>query len=205
MNPWTLLVGLIERGIGGTAEVLGGRVGLGVFALVLGVRLALIPLLLPLARRTRSWRAVHRTIRPQIRVLQKTHRDDPTRLQHELKMLYEGHGIRLLDTAGLLMALIQVPVLIAFFQAVLHVSAGTALASGGLVYGVVAGVVSYGGTVVGDATTPKALLWLSGLLPVLIAWWLGSGVGVYLVAFYLGTLVQSVLSRRAAVVPAGSA
>jgi membrane protein insertase Oxa1/YidC/SpoIIIJ len=198
MNPWTALVQLIERALHGVAGLLGGNLALGVFTLVLAARLALVPILLPLARRTKDWRAVYRTIKPEVKALQKEHRDDPMRMQKELQALHARHGIRVLDTAGLLLALIQVPVLIAFFQAVLHVSTDTPLASGGLLYGVVAGALSYAGTVLGDATTAKPLLVMAGVLPVLIASWLGSGVGLYLVAFYFGTLVQSLLVSRGA-------
>lgn len=196
MNPWSALVHLVERGIAGTAGLLGGSMGAGVFVLVLVVRLGLIPILLPLARRTRSWRAVHRRIKPEIAALNQAHRDDPSKLQQELKALHRSHGIGVVDGAGLWVALIQVPLLIAFFQAVLHLSSGTPLASGGLVWGVLAGAVSWAGTVLGDPTTPKPLVWISAVLPVLITLWLGSGVGLYLIAFYAGTLVQSLLVRR---------
>ena len=196
MNPWTALVNLIVRAIDGLADLLGGSPALGVFVLVLVARLALVPILLPLARRTKAWRAVFRAIRPEARALQKELKDDPVKMQKALNALHARHGIRVLDTAGLLLALIQVPVLIAFFQAVIHYSAGTPLAAGGLPYGIAAGVLSYAGTVLGDATTAKPLLWMAGLLPIAIAVWLGSGVGLYLVAFYLGTLVQSLLVRR---------
>lgn len=196
MNPWSALVHLIEEGIGATAAQLGGNTGLGVFALVLVVRLVLIPIMLPLARKTRAWRAVHRTLKPEITALNRTHKDDPSRLQRELKALHERNGIGIIDGAGLLMALVQVPVLIAFFQAVLHLSANTPLASGGLGYGLAAGALSWAGTVLGDPTTPRPLIWVAGILPVLIALWLGSGIGLYLVGFYLGTLVQSLLMRQ---------
>lgn len=198
MNPWSALVHLVERAITGTAGLLGGNLGAGVFVLVLVVRLVLIPVMLPLARRTRAWRTVHKRIKPEIDALNKTHKDDFSKLQQELKALHRSHGIGTVDGAGLWMALIQVPLLIAFFQAVLHISGGTSLASGGLLWGLVAGVLSWAGTVLGDPTTPKALVWLSGIAPPLIAWWLGSGVGLYLIGFYLGTLVQSVVMRGTA-------
>jgi membrane protein insertase Oxa1/YidC/SpoIIIJ len=117
-------------------------------------------------------------------------------MQRELKLLHQRHGIGQVDTGGLLAALIQVPVLIAFFQAVIEMSADTPLASGGLIWGVVAGAVSFASTALGDDTTPRPLLYLAGILPIVIAVWLGRGVGLYLVAFYLGSLVQSLLMRR---------
>jgi len=196
MNPWTALVEAIERGISGTAGLLGGNLGAGIFVLTLVVRLALIPIIVPMARRTRAWRSVHRTLKPEIKALNVEYKQDPATLQRELKALHARHGIGLVDTAGLYAALIQVPVLIAFFQSVIQLSEGTALATGGVLFGIVAGAVSLAGTALGDATTPRPLLYMAGLLPIAIAAWLGSGVGLYLVAFYLGSLVQSLLMRR---------
>jgi len=195
MNPWTALVDAIERGIHGTAELVGGATGLGIFLLTLAVRFALIPLMLPLARRTRRWRAIHASIKPEIDRINRELRSDPAANQRELKALHRSHGIGIADGAGLLAALIQVPVLIAFFQAVLHISAGTTLEAGGLLWGLLAGGLSFVATLLGDATTPRPLLYLSGLLPIVIGMWLGAGVGIYLIAFYLGSLVQSLLLR----------
>jgi YidC/Oxa1 family membrane protein insertase len=202
MNPWTALVSLLDSVIRSTADALGGDLGVGIFVLTLVVRLALIPIMLPLARRGKAWRAVHRSIRPEIKRLNKEYAKDPSALQRELKALHKSHGIGQVDSAGLLGALIQVPVLIAFFQAVIEMSADTPLASGGLLWGLVAGGVSWASTALGDSTTPKPMLYLSAILPVGIAIWLGRGVGLYLVAFYLGSLVQSLLMRRGPVAAA---
>jgi YidC/Oxa1 family membrane protein insertase len=195
MNPWTALVDVIERAIHATAGLAGGATGLGIFLLTLAVRCALIPIMLPLAQKTRRWRAIHRSIKPEIDRINREFKSDPGANQRELKALHKQHGIGIADGAGLLAALIQVPILIAFFQAVLHISEGTALASGGLVWGLIAGAVSFLSTMLGDATTPRPLLYLSGLLPVVICIWLGAGVGFYLIAFYLGSLIQSLLLR----------
>jgi membrane protein insertase Oxa1/YidC/SpoIIIJ len=196
MNPWTALVDALDAAIVATADVLGGDVGAGIFVLTFLARLALIPIMLPLARRGRAWRDVQRSIKPEIKRITKDHAKDPSTIQRELKLLHQRHGIGQVDTGGLLAALIQVPVLIAFFQAVIEMSADTPLASGGLIWGVVAGAVSFASTALGDDTTPRPLLYLAGILPIVIAVWLGRGVGLYLVAFYLGSLVQSLLMRR---------
>jgi membrane protein insertase Oxa1/YidC/SpoIIIJ len=197
LNPWSALVSAIDRAIHATADAVGGNLGLGIFALTLFVRLALIPIMLPLARKARAWRDVHRSIKPEIRRISKEHAKDPSAVNRELKALHERHGIGQVDWSGLLVALIQVPVLIAFFQAVIEMSADSPLGSGGLLWGLIAGAVSYSGAFLGDSSMPRPLLWMSGLLPIGIAIWLGRGVGLYLVAFYLGSLVQSLLMRRA--------
>lgn len=196
MNPWTALVGALDGAIRAAGEAMGGNLGLGIFVLTLTVRLLLIPIMLPLARRGRAWREVHRSIKPEIRRITKEHKNDPSAMQRELKALHQRNGIGQVDTAGLLGALIQVPVLIAFFQAVIEMSADSPLGTGGLLLGVLAGAVSFLATKLGDSTTPRAMLWIALLLPVAIAAWLGRGVGLYLVAFYLGSLVQSLFMHR---------
>ncbi|MGD8278509.1 MAG: hypothetical protein PVH00_10810, partial [Gemmatimonadota bacterium] len=99
MNPWSALVHLVERGITGTAGLAGGNLGAGVFLLVLVVRLVLIPVLLPLARRTRAWRAVYKRIKPEIDATSKAHKDDASQQQKALKDLYRSHGIGMVDGA----------------------------------------------------------------------------------------------------------
>jgi len=205
MNPWTAFVGALQDAFLAAGEALGGSLALGVFVLTLAVRLLLIPIMLPLARRGRAWREKHRTIKPEIKRITKEHRDDPSAMQRELKALHASAGIGQVDTAGLLGALIQLPVLIAFFTAVIHLSDGTPLGEGGVMWGLVAGALSWLSTRLGDRSTPKAMLWIAGLLPIAIAAWLGRGVGLYLVAFYLGSLVQSLLMGRGPEAPAGPA
>jgi membrane protein insertase Oxa1/YidC/SpoIIIJ len=196
MNPWSLLVDALARAIAGTASLLGTQLGVGILVLTFIGRLGLIPILLPLARRSRAWREVQRTLRPRIKELNAQFKSDPAALQRELKVLHKENGISQIDGPGLLTALVQVPLLIAFFQAVLHLSSGTRLESGGLIPGLVAGALSFLGARLGDASTPRPLLFLAAVLPVAMAVWLGSGTGLYLLAFYAGTLVQSLLQRR---------
>lgn len=196
MSPWSAFVGIIDRAIHATGVLLGDNAGAGIFALTLTVRLILIPIMLPLARRGRAWRDVHRSIKPDIKRISAEFRDDPSAMQRQLKDLHRRNGIGQVDGAGLLAALIQLPILIAFFQAVIELSRGTPLEAGGLPWGITAGAISWAGTRLGDETTPRIMLWIAGLLPILIAAWLGRGVGYYLVAFYTGSLVQALLMRR---------
>lgn len=202
MNPWSYLVDAVARGMTGTANLIGGPPAAGIVVLTLLFRLGLIPILLPLARRSRHWRMVQRGLRPELRELNTRFKSDPAALQRETKALHAAHGIRQVDGAGLLTALVQVPLLIAFFQAVLQLSSGTPLERSGLLPGLVAGAISLAGSRLADAATPRPLLWIAAILPVIISVWLGSGTGLYLLAFYSGTLVQSLLQRRARPTPA---
>ncbi len=192
-NVWGKLVEAIAYGM----TTFGGSAAWGIFLTTTVVRAALIPVMLPMAIRTRERQLIVRRIRPQIKALDKELKHDPGLLQKKLTALHEQNGIKVVDWPGLLAALIQLPILIALFQAVLLVSEGTQLESGGLVWGLVAAALAvYGTWVSGQSEGAKWLLWMSGILPVAISVWLGAGIGLYLTAFYVGGAVQGMLMRR---------
>jgi len=175
---------------------LGGSVALGIIAVTFAVRIAAIPLLLPLAVRSRDRQRVVRRIRPQIKAIHNEFKGNPDKLSDELDKLHRDNGIRVADWPGAGAGLFQVVILIAFFQAVLKVSEGSSLASGGLLLGVVASCFSVISTKVSGQSEGAAwTLWMAGLLPVAIAVWLGAGVGLYLTAFYAASTVQALIMR----------
>ena len=177
-----------------------GGLAPGIFAFVLTVRVVLIPFTLPLARRTRARQKVVDRIKPEIKAVRAEHKKDPSQMAKELKALHERHGISQVDGPGAIGALIQLPILIALFQAVFEVSRDTPLASGGLLIGIAASAVSVFGVVAAGQGNSKPLVALSGILPVVIAVWLGLGIGLYLLAFYLGSAVQGLLMQRSKMV-----
>jgi len=195
---WSAFVSSIERLLHAVGESAGGSLATGIFLTVLVVRLLLIPIMLPLAKKTRAYQAAQKPLKPRIKELNQQFKKDPSRLNKELKALHQEAGIGMVDKAGLLGALIQLPILIALFQAVFEVSKGTPLESGGLVLGVLAGAVSGLGTKL-SGQGGAFLLGLSTLLPIGIGVWLGAGIGYYLLAFYVGSLLQSLLLGRSPV------
>lgn len=185
-----------------TGAALGASVGIGIFVVTLVVRSVLIPVMLPLAIRTRDRQKVVRRIKPRLKAIHVEYKDDPTGMSRELNRAHEENGIKVVDWPGLVVALIQLPVLIALFQAVLELSEGTPLASGGLLLGTVAsGLAVLGTRISGQSEGATWLLWMSGALPVAISLWLGAGIGAYLTAFYAGSAVQAVLMRRRSASP----
>jgi len=179
-----------------TGDALGGSVGLGIFVFTLILRSALIPVILPMAVRTRDRQRIAQRIRPEIKAIHKKYRDDPGGMNRELKRVHQEAGIKVVDWSGLAVGLIQLPILIALFQAVLELSDGTPLADGGLLAGVVASALAVAGAKIsGQSEGATWLIWMSAILPVGIALWLGAGIGLYLAAFYGGALVQSFLMR----------
>ena len=193
---WSAFVSSIERLLHSVGESAGDSLAMGIFLTVLVVRLLLIPIMLPLAKKTRAYQAAQMPLKPRIKELNQQYKSDPGRLNKELKALHREAGIGMVDKAGLLGALIQLPILIALFQAVFEVSRGTPLEGGGLWLGVLAGAVSGLGTKL-SGQGGALLLALSTLLPIGIGVWLGAGIGYYLLGFYVGSLLQSLLMSRA--------
>lgn len=200
MGAWSALVDWVQNVISVAGDALGGPL-LGVLAVTLGLRLALVPLMLPLAIRARERQKVMVRMRPELRALKEQYRKEPDRLQKEIDALHRRHGISVVDLPGLFGALIQLPVLIALFQAVYRLSEGTPLASGGLLLGIVASGISVLSVVLAGQGGSKPMLALAAVLPVGMATWLGRAIAVYLIAFYAGSAIQGLLMQRRPALP----
>jgi len=115
---WAGFVELLRAGIFAAAHVCGGSLGGGILLVSAGVRLALLPLTLRLARNARAQQAKLATLQPEIEALQRRFANDPTGLLRETRALHAKHGIRMLTPSGLLGMAIQFPVLGGLFAAV---------------------------------------------------------------------------------------
>ena len=99
---WAGFVELLRAGIFAAAHVCGGSLGGGIFLVSAGMRLALLPLTLRLARSARAQQAKLAALQPEIEALQRRFANDPGRLIRETRALHAKHGIRLLTPSGLL-------------------------------------------------------------------------------------------------------
>ena len=115
---WAGFVELLRAAIFSAAHVCGGSLGGGILLVSAGVRLALLPLTLRLARSARAQQAKLAALQPEIEALQRRFANDPGRLIRETRALHAKHGIRLLTPSGLLGMAIQFPVLGGLFAAV---------------------------------------------------------------------------------------
>ena len=193
---WSALVHAIEGLIANIAGAAGGSLALGILLTVLAIRLLLIPIMLPLAARSRDWTVIAKRLKPQLAALRQEFKKDPMREQKEISALHARHGIKVFDGSGLLGALVQVPVLIALFQAVFHISRDTTLAAPGIVIGLVASLLSVAALWLGGQASSKVMLAISAVLPFVMAIWLGQAIGLYLTAFYAGSALQGMLLKR---------
>ena len=196
MSPWSAGVEALAAAIRSAGGWLGGLAS-AIAIVTFGLRVALIPILAPLAIRTRDRMRVVRRIKPQIKALDRQFRDDPGTLSKRLKALHEDNGIKVVDWPGLAAAFIQVPILIALFQAVLLVWPADALNWSGMGLGVLAsGFSMFATRASGQAEGAPWMLWMAGILPLAICLWLGAGVGLYLSGFYAAGALQALVMRR---------
>lgn len=115
---WAGFVELVRVTIFSAAQLCGGSLGAGILGVSLAVRLALLPLMLRLARQAHDQQARLAALRPALEALQLRHANDPARLLRETQTLYAAHGIRFLSPTGLVGLLVQLPLLSGLFAAV---------------------------------------------------------------------------------------
>jgi YidC/Oxa1 family membrane protein insertase len=115
---WAGFVELLRAAIFAAAHVCGGSLGGGILLVSAGVRLALLPLTLHLARLAREQQGKLAALGPELEALQRRYANDPARLMRETRALHAKHGIRLLTPSGLVGMAIQFPFLGGLFTAV---------------------------------------------------------------------------------------
>src|SRR5687768_12570360 len=98
---WESFVDLLRAAIISAAQLCGGSLGGGILFVSAGVRLALLPVTLRLARQARAQQARIATIKPELEALQRRFAHDPRRLMQETRALYQNQGIRLFTPASL--------------------------------------------------------------------------------------------------------
>lgn len=102
---------LIQYIYGLTAVIHIPNYGLAIILMTLLIKVLLFPLT---NMQMKSMRAMQE-FQPQLKVLQDQYKDDPKNLQSQIMKLYEENGINPLS--GCLPMLVQMPILIAFYQA----------------------------------------------------------------------------------------
>ena len=197
MSLWHDLVQLIADGFTTLAGAFGAPVLVGVFVLTFLVRLVMIPVMMPMAIRTRERLKVVRRIRPQIKALDDRYKDEPGVLSKKLAALHQENGISVVDWSGLVLAFVQLPILVAFFQAVFLVTDQIAFSPGGWTLGTAAaGLAVWSAKTSGQSDGAAWVLWMSATLPLAISLWLGGGIATYLAAFYGASAIQGLMMAR---------
>src|ERR1051325_4996158 len=87
-----------------------GGLGWAIIILSLGVRVALLPLTIKLARRARRNQEIMQALQPEIEELKKRFEKKPDRFFEELRKLYRKHGCNPFDIPALLAGFVQIPI-----------------------------------------------------------------------------------------------
>jgi YidC/Oxa1 family membrane protein insertase len=91
-------------------QLFGGSLGCAIVALSLGIRVALFPLTLKLARRALRNQEIARALQPEIDELKKRFKSKPERLFEEIGKVYRRHNYRPFDLPALVGSFAQLPV-----------------------------------------------------------------------------------------------
>ncbi|RKD23220.1 preprotein translocase YidC [Ammoniphilus oxalaticus] len=96
------------------AEYLGGSYGLSILFTTIIIRLAVLPLMV---KQLRSSRAMQ-IIQPELQKIKEKYKDNQQKAQEETMKLFQKHNVNPL--AGCLPLFVQMPILIAFYQAIMR-------------------------------------------------------------------------------------
>jgi len=206
MVLWSSVANLLSEALLSLTASAGGSLGLGIFLLSLGTRLALLPLTLRLAERARARQRAMEALRPELEALRAS--TAPESLPAVQLALYRQRGLGGVDAPALLGGLVQAPLGAGLYSAVRG-----ALGSGKPFLWIAdlarpdawlaLGVVGLG--MLGAALYPQApqagrlaQLLLPGLITAAVLWHLSSGLALSWAASSAVGVVQAGLLRRRA-------
>ena len=115
---WDSFVELLRVTIFSAAHLCGGSLGTAVVLVSSGVRLALLPLTIRIARQAREQQAILTQLAPQLERIKRQFANDPAGLMRATRTLYAHHGVRAFTPAGMINLLVQLPLVSALFAAV---------------------------------------------------------------------------------------
>jgi YidC/Oxa1 family membrane protein insertase len=118
MEMWIQAVEVIRESIFAYAQVSNGNLAYGIMAVTFLARLALFPLTLRLARAAAAQQETMRRVAPELDAARTRFKDDPVRLAEETRRIFAREGVSMIPAAGCVGALLQMPVLLALFDAV---------------------------------------------------------------------------------------
>jgi YidC/Oxa1 family membrane protein insertase len=205
MNPWTVFIELLAASLVAISQLLGGSLGWAIFTVSLLARLAIMPLSIKLADRSRRQREAIQAIQPQLDKIKRCYANDASRLAQETMKLYRQNGIKTFDLGGLAGAFLQLPIFMGLFGAIRKV-----LEAGGRFLWIadiarpdaLLAVLISGLTFLSSNLNPdlpqKARL-VSALVPaalMLVFYWkFAAGVGIYGLASQLVSIAQTGIMR----------
>jgi YidC/Oxa1 family membrane protein insertase len=186
-------------------QCFGGNLGYAIVALSLGIRVALLPLTIKLARRAQRNQEILRTLQPEIDELKKRFAKKPERLWAEIGGLYRKHNYNPFDVPTLVGSFAQLPIFAMLYSTIrVALKEGTPflwiknLASPDFILTLV--ILLFTGmsaclmpNVSGNARTTMMMIQL--VVTCLIVWKLAAGLGLYWASSSLVGLFQTMWLR----------
>jgi len=100
------------------SHLFGGSLGWAIIVLSLGIRVALLPLTIRLARRARRNQEIMKRLQPEIERLKQRYEKKPERLFEEMRKLYRKHDCSPFDIPTLVGSFIQLPIFGIFYSSI---------------------------------------------------------------------------------------
>lgn len=113
-STWDKFVYPFSASLDFFANIFWDEYGLAILALTIIIRLLILPLMIKQYRSTKQMQA----IQPEIVKLRKKYKDEPQKQQEETMKLFQKHGVNPL--AGCMPLIIQMPILIALYHAIMR-------------------------------------------------------------------------------------
>lgn len=108
------LVGPLSQAIDFFANLLFNNYGLSIILVTIFIRFLVLPLMITQIRSSKAMQE----LQPEIAKIKEKNKDNPQKVQEETMKLFQKHNVNPL--AGCLPILIQMPILIAFYQAIMR-------------------------------------------------------------------------------------
>jgi YidC/Oxa1 family membrane protein insertase len=196
-------------------QFLGGSLGGAIVALSLGVRVALLPFTIRLARRAQRNQALLQSLRPEVEKLKRRFEKKPDRLFEETMKLYRAHNISPFGGPMVFGSFLQIPVFGLLYGAIKRslsssraflwirsLSAPDVILT--LVILTLTAATAYWMPAASD-NARSTMVAIQVIITALIVWKLAAGLGLYWVSSNLVALVQALWLRRGTVRGAASA
>jgi YidC/Oxa1 family membrane protein insertase len=202
------MTSLLVAAIAYLDQVLGGSLGGAIIALSLGVRIALLPLSIVLARRARRNQAVARALQPELDALKAKFGGKPGRLMEEMGKVYRKHNYSPFDVPVMLGGFMQFPIFGVLYSAIRHsLKPGRAflwirnlsVPNLGLTFTILLMTASAAYWMPSASEHARMMFIIFQLIVTsLLVWKLAAGLGLYWAASNLVSLIQTLWLRRPA-------
>ena len=201
---WSAIVDAVRSLVFVASVACGHSLGGGILLVSFGVRIALLPLTVRMARRMREHQARIATLAPMLNRLRQRHEGDRAALDQATLALYREHDVGMLPKGSLVSFLIQAPIGAALYRAIGSNLGARAkflwiadLASPDL--GLVLLCAALAGVAAsGEPTTSRTAITINMLITGYLAWRLSASVGLYWAASSSVGAVQAIVLRRSA-------